>query len=81
MVVATDMQTDKANTRADAPSPGRASALAGMYTYAGNHRSMPCTLGPSRLNDIQTEQWHNTAMLECYVQQRDSFHSRGCVEV
>jgi hypothetical protein len=29
----------------DAPSRGRALALAGMYIYAGNHRGMPCTLG------------------------------------
>jgi len=31
------------NTSADAPSWGRALALAGMYVYAGNHWGMPCT--------------------------------------
>jgi len=29
------------------PSQGGALALAGMYTCAGNHRGMPCTLGQS----------------------------------
>jgi hypothetical protein len=47
MVVALDMQTDKANARADGPSLDRASALAGMYNHAGNHHGMPCALGPS----------------------------------
>ncbi len=47
MVVAVDMQTDKANAGADGPSLDRASALAGMYNHAGNHQAMPCALGPS----------------------------------
>ncbi len=35
-------------TRADAPSWGRALALAGMPLYAGNHRGMSCTIGQSQ---------------------------------
>jgi len=42
-------------TRADAPSWGRALALAGMYVYAGNHWGMPCTLGQSQLKLIATQ--------------------------
>ena len=42
-----DMQTDKANTGADGPLPGRATALAGVYSHAGNHQGVPCALGPS----------------------------------
>ena len=36
-------------TRADAPSWGRALALAGILNHASNPCSMPCTIGQSRL--------------------------------
>ncbi len=38
------------HTRANAPSWGRALALAGLYICASNHCGMPCTLGRAQLN-------------------------------
>jgi len=42
-----DNKKSEANSQMPMPPHG---VVAGVYTYAGNHRGMPCTLGQSRLN-------------------------------
>ncbi len=74
------MQTTEAriqDTRADAPSWGRALALAQMYFYASNHWGMPCTLGRSQLNQRMQVQHKGYTYIVIHKQQQ--VQPNGCV--
>ncbi len=58
----TDAMGISANTRADAPSWGRALASAAFAIYAGNHQGMPCTIG---LAGLIEKWWYQLGQGDC----------------